>query len=392
MRRIAILGSTGSVGVTTLDVASRFPDRFQVVALAAGRNVGRLREQMERFQPRIVSVLSCDVARELRDTTPAFRGEVLFGEEELREVATFADADLVVSALVGAVGLVPTLEAIRAGKTIGLANKEVMVAAGELVTREAAAHGVRILPIDSEHNAIFQVLAGQPADAVRRIILTASGGPFLRWPIRELARVTPTDALQHPTWKMGSKITIDSATLMNKGLEVIEARWLFGVDTGRISVVVHPQSVVHSMVEFIDGSIMAQLSVPDMAIPVAYVLAYPERLPLPHLPGLDLTAGSGLTFFTPDEDKFPCLGLAYRALLRGGTAPAVLNAANEEAIQSFIGQKIKFNQITQLVEKALSRHESTSDPDLDEISAADLWARNFVKDTIHSDEVLVVSF
>ena len=382
MRRIAILGSTGSVGVTTLDVASRFPDRFQVVALAAGRNVGRLREQMERFQPRIVSVLSCDVARELRDTTPAFRGEVLFGEEGLREVATFADADLVVSALVGAVGLIPTLEAIRAGKTIGLANKEVMVAAGELVTREAAAHGVRILPIDSEHNAIFQALAGQPADAVRRIILTASGGPFLRWPIRELARVTPTDALQHPTWKMGSKITIDSATLMNKGLEVIEARWLFGVDTGRISVVVHPQSVVHSMVEFIDGSIMAQLAVPDMTIPVAYVLAYPERLPLPHLPRLDLTAGSGLTFFTPDEDKFPCLGLAYRALLRGGTAPAVLNAANEVAVERFLGGDLRFTDIPRVIGDILDSHKPAGGVSIDDLVAADNWARQAVRGQI----------
>jgi 1-deoxy-D-xylulose-5-phosphate reductoisomerase len=284
MRGIAILGSTGSVGVTTLDVISRFPGRFRAVALAAGRNTGRLREQMERFQPRIVSVLSADAAAELRDTTPGFRGEILFGEEGLRAVATCAAADLVVSALVGAVGLEPTFHAIRAGKTIALANKEVMVVAGELVTRAAAAHGAHILPVDSEHSAIFQALSDHPPEAVRRIILTASGGPFFRWPLEDLRRVTPTDALQHPTWKMGSKITIDSATLMNKGLEVIEARWLFRVDASRISVVVHPQSVVHSMVEFVDGSVMAQLAVPDMTIPVAYALAYPERLPLPHLP------------------------------------------------------------------------------------------------------------
>jgi len=379
MRRIAILGSTGSVGVTTLDVASRFPERFQIVALAAGRNVGRLREQMERFQPRVVSVLGAEVARELHDTTPAFRGEIVSGEDGLRQVATCADADLVVSALVGAIGLVPTLEAIRAGKMIGLANKEVMVVAGELVTREAAQHGVRILPIDSEHNAIFQALAGHPAEAVRRIILTASGGPFLRWSIRDLARVTPTDALQHPTWKMGSKITIDSATLMNKGLEVIEARWLFGVDTGRISVLVHPQSVVHSMVEFVDGSIMAQLAVPDMAIPVAHVLAYPERLPLPHLPRLDLTVGGGLTFFAPDEEKFPCLGLAYRALVRGGTAPAVLNAANEVAVERFLGGDLGFTDIPRVVGDILDSHTPQRGVSVDDLIAADNWARQAVR-------------
>jgi 1-deoxy-D-xylulose-5-phosphate reductoisomerase len=320
-------------------------------------------------------VLSPDAARELRATTPTFRGEIVSGEEGLHAVATCEEADLVVSALVGAVGLIPTLEAIRAGKTIGLANKEVMVVAGELVTREAAARGVQILPIDSEHNAIFQALAGHPAEAVRRIILTASGGPFLNWPMPELARVTPTDALQHPTWKMGSKITIDSATLMNKGLEVIEARWLFGVDTGRISVVVHPQSVVHSMVEFIDGSIIAQLAVPDMAIPVAYVLAYPDRLPLPHLSSLDLTAGGGLTFSVPDEEKFPCLGLAYRALLRRGTAPAVLNAANEIAVERFLGGDLRFTDIPRLVEEILDAHTPVGDASIDDLIAADNWAR-----------------
>jgi len=345
MKRIAILGSTGSVGVTTLDVIGRSPERFEAVALAAGRNVRRLREQMERFQPRIVSVLTPEAARELRDTTPGYRGEILAGEEGLRAVATCSEADIVVSALVGAVGLLPTLEAIRAGKMIALANKEVMVVAGELVTREAAARRVRILPVDSEHSAVFQALADQPTDAVRRIVLTASGGPFLHTPKERLARVTPTDALQHPTWKMGSKITIDSATLMNKGLEVIEARWLFGVDASRIAVIVHPQSVVHSMVEFVDGSVMAQLAVPDMAIPVAYALTYPERMPLPHLPRLDLTAGQGLTFFTPEEEKFPCLGLAYRALLRGGDAPAVLNAANEVAVERFLGGDLRFTDI-----------------------------------------------
>jgi 1-deoxy-D-xylulose-5-phosphate reductoisomerase len=375
MKRVAILGSTGSVGVTTLDVIGRAPERFQAVALAAGRNIGRLREQITRFQPRVVSVLTPEVAQELRDTTPGFRGEILAGEEGLRAVATCADADIVVSALVGAVGLTPTLEAIRAGKTIALANKEVMVVAGELVTREAAARGVRILPVDSEHSAIFQALAHHAPEDVRRIILTASGGPFLHTPIERLPRVTPTDALQHPTWKMGSKITIDSATLMNKGLEVIEARWLFGVDASRITVIVHPQSVVHSMVEFVDGSVMAQLAVPDMAIPVAYALAYPERIPLPHLPRLDLTAGSGLTFLTPEEEKFPCLGLAYRALLRGGDAAAVLNAANEIAVERFLGGDVRFTDIPRLIDEVLESHPTGPGASIDELLAADRWAR-----------------
>jgi 1-deoxy-D-xylulose-5-phosphate reductoisomerase len=375
MKRVAILGSTGSVGVTTLDVIGRSHERFQAVALAAGRNVRRLREQMERFQPRVVSVLTPEDAREIRDTTPGYRGEILAGEEGLRAVATCADADIVVSALVGAVGLLPTLEAIRAGKTIALANKEVMVVAGELVTREAAARGVRILPVDSEHSAVFQALSDHPTEAVRRIVLTASGGPFLHTPIERLARVTPTDALQHPTWKMGSKITIDSATLMNKGLEVIEARWLFGVDPSRIAVIVHPQSVVHSMVEFVDGSVMAQLAVPDMAIPVAYALTYPERMPLPHLPRLDLTAGQGLTFFTPEEEKFPCLGLAYRALLRGGDAPAVLNAANEVAVERFLGGDLRFTDIPRLIEDVLESHTVTAGDSLEALLAADRWAR-----------------
>jgi 1-deoxy-D-xylulose-5-phosphate reductoisomerase len=361
--------------VTTLDVIARSRGRFEAVALAAGRNIRRLREQMERFQPRIVSVLTPEAAREIRDTTPGYRGEILAGEEGLRAVATCAAADVVVSALVGAAGLLPTLEAIRAGKTIALANKEVMVVAGELVTREAAARGVRILPVDSEHSAVFQALSNHPAEAVRRIVLTASGGPFLHTPTERLARVTPTDALQHPTWKMGSKITIDSATLMNKGLEVIEARWLFGVDASRIAVLVHPQSVVHSMVEFVDGSVMAQLAIPDMAIPVAYALAYPERMPLPHLPRLDLTAGQGLTFFTPEEEKFPCLGLAYRALLRGGDTPAVLNAANEIAVERFLGGDLRFTDIPRLIEDVLESRPTAPGDSIDELLAADGWAR-----------------
>jgi 1-deoxy-D-xylulose-5-phosphate reductoisomerase len=376
MKKIAVLGSTGSVGVTTLDVVARFPDRFQVVALAAGRNLRRLREQMERAQPRVVSVLTAEGAQELRQTTPRFRGEILHGDEGLRAVATFTDAELIVSALVGAAGVPPTLEAIRAGKTVALANKEVMVVAGELITREAASCGARILPVDSEHSAIFQALANHPPEAVRRLILTASGGPFLGWPQERLARVTPTDALQHPTWKMGSKISVDSATLMNKGLEVIEARWLFGVDAGRIAVVVHPQSLVHSMVEFVDGSVMAQLAVPDMSIPVAYALAYPERIPLPHLPPLDLTAGGGLTFLMPDEEKFPCLGLAYRALLRGGVTPAVLNAANEIAVERFLGGDLRFTEIPSLIAAVLEAHPPGGGATLPELLTADAWARD----------------
>ena len=318
MRKLAVLGSTGSIGVTTLAVAERFPEQFQVVALAAGRNVAKLVEQVRRFQPDLVSLATEDDARALKDQLPQFGGTVLCGAEGLLATATHPEADMLMAALVGAVGLPPTLAGIRAGKTIALANKEALVIAGELMTREAKRSGVSLLPVDSEHNAIFQALQGQTRERVKRILLTASGGPFRQRPTAELADVSVEEALQHPTWKMGNKITIDSATLMNKGLEVIEARWLFDLPPEQVSVIVHPQSIVHSMVEYVDGSVLAQLGIPDMAVPISYILAYPDRLPLEHLPGLDLTAVAQLEFSAPDFDKFPCLGLAYAALRQGG--------------------------------------------------------------------------
>jgi 1-deoxy-D-xylulose-5-phosphate reductoisomerase len=282
---------------------------------------------------------------------------------------------MVIAALVGAAGLAPTLAAIRAGKTIALANKEALVISGELMTREAQKYGVQILPVDSEHNAIFQALHGYQREQVKRIILTASGGPFLYRPADELPTVTVTEALKHPTWKMGNKITIDSATLMNKGLEVIEARWLFNLPPEQVTVIVHPQSIVHSMVEYVDGSVLAQLGIPDMTIPISYILAYPERLPLTHLPSLDLVAAEQLTFVQPDFIKFPCLQLAYDALARGGTCPAVLNAANEVAVESFLTEEIRFTDIAALNRKVLDAHTPQPVRDLEGLLEADRWAR-----------------
>lgn len=375
MKRLAILGSTGSIGVTTLSLVERFPDRFRIVALAAGKNLARLREQVRCFQPEVVSVIEEADAERLRAQLPEFRGEILSGPAGVLAVATHPEADVVMAALVGAAGLAPTLAAIRAGKTVALANKEALVISGELMTREAKKHQVQILPVDSEHNAVFQALQGYPREQVKRIILTASGGPFLHRPAAELEHVTVAEALQHPTWKMGEKITIDSATLMNKGLEVIEARWLFDFPPEQISVIIHPQSIVHSMVEYKDGSVLAQLGIPDMAIPISYILAYPDRLSLSHLPPLDLAATAQLTFFQPDLDKFACLALAYEALARGGTCPAVLNAANEVAVASFLAGQIRFSAIAALNRQVLDAHVPRPVTDLETLLEADRWAR-----------------
>jgi 1-deoxy-D-xylulose-5-phosphate reductoisomerase len=375
MKKLAVLGSTGSIGVSTLSVVERFSDRFSVVALAAGKNLTKLKEQVRRFQPEIVSLTSAADAKDLRAQLPEFRGEVLWGAEGLLAVATHPAAEMVMAALVGAVGLAPTLAAIRAGKTIALANKEALVISGELMTREAKRHGVQLLPVDSEHNAIFQALHGHQRTQVKRIILTASGGPFLRRPVEELATVSVEEALQHPTWKMGNKITIDSATLMNKGLEVIEARWLFDLLPEQVSVIIHPQSIVHSLVEYVDGSVLAQLGIPDMTIPISYVLAYPDRLPLTYLPALDLAAAAQLTFCEPDFVKFPCLGLAYAALRQGGTGPAVLNAVNEVSVESFLTGQIRFPDIAALNERVLAVHTPRPVTDLDDLLEADRWAR-----------------
>jgi 1-deoxy-D-xylulose-5-phosphate reductoisomerase len=375
MKKLAVLGSTGSIGVSTLSLVERFPEQFRVVALAAGKNLARLKEQVNLFQPEVVSLTSAEDAKDLRSQLPGFRGEVLWGEGGLDAVATHPDVEMVMAALVGAVGLAPTLAAIQAGKTIALANKEALVIAGELMTREARRYGVQILPVDSEHNAIFQALHGYQRTQVKRIILTASGGPFLHRPARELTDVSVTEALKHPTWKMGNKITIDSATLMNKGLEVIEARWLFDLPPEQVSVIIHPQSIVHSMVEYIDGSVLAQLGIPDMVIPISYILAYPERLPLAHLPSLDLAAAAQLTFFQPDVEKFPCLRLAYEALRRGGTCPAVLNAANEVAVENFLAGRLRFTDIAALNEQVLYMHTPQTVSGLDILLEADRWAR-----------------
>ena len=375
-RSFALLGSTGSVGVSTLALVERFPDRFRAVALAAGRNMAVLAEQVRRHAPALVSVADAVSAADFRARVPEFAGRILVGSEGPLAVATHPEADLVVSALVGALGLVPTLAAVHAGKHVALANKEVLVVAGELVTRAAREKGVALLPVDSEHNAIFQALRGHDRAEVRRLVLTASGGPFLARPAADLVNVTVAEALDHPTWKMGPKITIDSATLMNKGLEVIEARWLFDVDADHIDVVIHPQSIVHSMVEYIDGSVLAQMAVPDMTIPIGYALAYPARLPLDYLRPLDLPAAGTLTFVAPDRQRFPCLDLAYRALRAGGTMPAVLNAANEIAVERFLAEDLAYREIPALVSAVMDAHEPGSASSLDVLLAADGCARD----------------
>ena len=382
MKKIAILGSTGSVGVTTLDVAGRFSDRFRVVALAAGNNLALLSQQIQRFHPELVSVATPELARQLRAALGPAEVKIAHGPEGALDVATHPGAEMVVSAIVGALGLRPTLGAIEAGKDIAFANKEVLVVAGELVTRAARARGVRLLPVDSEHNAIFQCLEGRDRAAVKRVILTASGGPFRQLARERFSSITVADALNHPTWNMGNKITIDCATMMNKGLEVIEARWLFDLKPEQISVVVHPQSVIHSMVEMIDGSVIAEMAIPDMAIPVAYALAYPERLPLSHLKPLSLLECAKLTFEAPDLERFSCLRLAYEALEAAGTMPACLNAANEELVAGFLANRVRFVDIPRHIETVMQRHHSRPAPTLEDSLEADSWARAAARELI----------
>ncbi|MHC1724648.1 MAG: 1-deoxy-D-xylulose-5-phosphate reductoisomerase [Syntrophobacteraceae bacterium] len=377
-KRISILGSTGSIGRSTLDVVRQFPEQFEILALGAGSNAPLLCEQIKEFAPRLVSVLNDEVAEELRkllsecDCTP----EILRGGEGYCRVAAHPDSDTLVSAMVGAAGLVPTLAAIEAGKSIALANKETLVVAGEIVMRSAAENNISILPVDSEHSAIFQALQGNHREALERILLTASGGPFFQKSRSELDLVTPEAALCHPNWQMGRKITIDSATLMNKGLEIIEAHWLFNVSVDRIAVHIHPESIIHSMVEYVDGSVIAQMGIPDMKIPIAYALAFPERLPVAG-PKLDLFQLQKLSFYRPDELKFPCLRLAYEACRKGSTMPAVLNAANELAVQAFLDKKIAFTDIPCIIEEVMTVHEPAAGrADLDSILQADAWARS----------------
>ncbi len=382
MKKIAILGSTGSIGRSSLQVIEQFPDRFQVVALAAGKNIELLAEQIQRFRPKLAAVLDQQLAKDLANRLqPDTRVEVLAGSEGYQQVASCIDADMVLSAMVGAAGLIPTLSAIQAGKDVALANKETLVMAGALVMDEVRRARVTLLPVDSEHNAIFQALQGHRREDLKRILLTASGGPFLHMTIEELESVTPAQALAHPNWAMGAKITIDSATLMNKGLEVIEAKWLFDVPVEKIDVHIHPQSIVHSMVEYVDGSVIAQMGIPDMRIPIAYALAYPERVDL-DLPRLNLFASKTLTFLEPDLSRFPCLNLAFAACKAGATMPAVLNAANEVAVQAFLDNRIPFNGSARLVNQALQEHVLDPAAELEAILAADAWARQRTEEAI----------
>lgn len=375
MKQLCILGSTGSIGRNTLRIVEMFPDRFKVRALAAKTNVALLSEQIGRFKPDMAVVFDAKRARELSRRIPAGTGvKILHGVEGYRAAAGHAPVDTVVAAMVGAAGLMPALAAINAGKNIALANKETLVMAGEIVMKKAAANGVQILPVDSEHSAVFQCLAGQRRQDLARIHLTASGGPFFNKPLREFAAITPSEALNHPTWQMGQKISIDSATLMNKGLEVIEAQHLFGVPAGMIEVVIHPQSLIHSMVSFKDGSVIAQIGIPDMKGAIAYALSYPERLPLEQ-PIPDFVGIGRLKFKRLSLKKFPCLRLAFSAGRRGGTLPAVLNAANEAAVYAFLNKRISFVQIAAVVEKTMAQHAVVADPALDDIIASDGWSR-----------------
>ncbi|MDG0793578.1 1-deoxy-D-xylulose-5-phosphate reductoisomerase [Cohnella ginsengisoli] len=372
-KKVAVLGSTGSIGTQTLDVVSRDPDAYEVVSLAAGTRHEQLLEQAHRFRPKLVSIGSKTLADKIRSDLPAGT-KLVWGNEGLIEAAAGAGAGYVVCALMGSLGLKSTLAAIDAGATIGLANKETLVTAGHIVTRRAADRGVPLLPIDSEHSAIFQCLNGEDRGTIRRLVITASGGSFRDRARSELAGVTVEDALKHPNWSMGAKITIDSATMANKGLEVIEAHWLFDLPYDRIDVVLHPESIVHSMVEFVDTSVMAQLGNPDMRVPIQYALTYPERRPSPATP-LDLLRSGTLRFKEMDFERYPCLRMAFEAGRAGGTAPTVFNAANEVAVARFLNREISFLAIEEIVESALAAHATTAEPDLEEIAFADGLAR-----------------
>ena len=374
MKRLAILGSTGSIGRSALAVVDAHPDRLSVVALAAGDNASLLAEQVDRYRPEVVAMASSDGIDRLRAALATPPAMMASGPGGLIAIATHPAADIVLCASSGTAGLEAVLAAIEAGKTIALANKEVLVMAGELVTAAARRRGVAILPVDSEHNAIHQCLHGRAASEIRRLILTASGGPFRELPAEALEHVTPAAALQHPTWQMGRKITIDSATLMNKGLEVIEARWLFGVGADQIDVVIHPQSIVHSLVELIDGSVIAQLGVTDMRLPIQYACSYPDRWAAP-LPSLDIARAGRLEFAPPPNDRFPCLGLAYRALRAGGTLAVVLNAANEVAVELFLEGKLGFTAIARVIEKTMDVHHVEQVTSLEVVRRADSWGR-----------------
>jgi 1-deoxy-D-xylulose-5-phosphate reductoisomerase len=376
MKNVVLLGSTGSIGTSTVKVAEDLPDQIRLLGLAAGNNSELLLEQTRKHKPAAISIFDPVKAKELQNVLGT-SAQVFSGEEGLLKLATLSAADIVLIAIVGTAGLKPALAAIRAGKDIAVASKEILVMAGEIVMNEARKHGVRVLAVDSEHSAIFQCLDGKPTNSVRKLILTASGGPFRDknlWPKEKFSEISVECALKHPSWVMGRKITIDSATLFNKGLEMIEARWLFDIEMARVAVVVHPQSIVHSMVEFVDGSLLAQLSTPDMCLPIQYALTYPDRAPSERVQTNFPKIGT-LTFEEPDVERFPALDLARRAGEIGGTLPAVLNAANEIAVEAFVNRKINFPQITEVVRRTMDAHKTVPHPTLEQILEADNWAR-----------------
>ncbi|WJI25417.1 1-deoxy-D-xylulose-5-phosphate reductoisomerase [Thermosynechococcus sp. B0] len=383
MKALTLLGSTGSIGTQTLDIVAQYPDRFRVVGLAAGRNLERLIPQIRQFQPEIVSIADAKQLPELEAALADLpqKPQLVAGESGIATVAAYGDADVVVTGIVGCAGLVPTIAAIKAGKDIALANKETLIAGGPVVLPLLQEYGVKLLPADSEHSAIFQCLQGVPEGGLRKIILTASGGAFRDWPVEKLSQVTVADALKHPNWSMGPKITVDSATLMNKGLEVIEAHYLFGMDYDNIEIVIHPQSIIHSLIELQDTSVLAQLGWPDMRLPLLYALSWPERIPT-NWSSLDLVKAGDLTFRSPDHQKYPCMGLAYAAGRAGGAMPAVLNAANEQAVALFIAEAISFLEIPRLIEMTCDRYsaQNINNPTLEDILAADRWARETVQE------------
>ena len=381
MKAITLLGSTGSIGTQTLDIVSQYPEQFRIVGLAAGRNGAMLAQQIRQFRPQIAAICDPEQLSVVQEAIASldYQPILLAGEDGITEVARYGDSEVVVTGIVGCAGLMPTIAAIQAGKDIALANKETLIAGGPVVLPLVKQHNVKLLPADSEHSAIFQCLQGVPEGGLRRILLTASGGSFRDLPVEKLASVTVADALKHPNWTMGRKITIDSATLMNKGLEVIEAHYLFGVDYDHIEIVIHPQSIIHSLIELQDTSVLAQLGLPDMRLPLLYALSYPERIAT-DWQRLDLLKCGDLTFRAPDHHKYPCMQLAYAAGRAGGSMPAVLNAANEQAVDLFLREQIGFLDIPRLIEQVCDRHQSQnhSEPSLDDIIAADQWAREAV--------------
>ncbi len=376
MKKILLLGSTGSIGVNSLNVIRNFPEEFSVSVLTVNKNIELLQKQIEEFHPQTVVVVDENKAGELRSNLKG-NCNVLSGKDALCKIASQLDYDILLGAVVGFSGLAPTIEAIKRGKRIALANKETLVVAGELVTRLAQEYNAEIIPVDSEHSAIFQCLVGEKKDQVEKLIITASGGPFLNTDKEKFSSVTVKEALNHPNWNMGNKITIDSATMMNKGLEVIEARWMFGFKAENVDVLIHPQSIIHSMIQFVDGSIKAQLGYPDMRLPIQFALTYPERFKN-DMERTDFPKLNQLTFYKPDYEKYTCLGLAFQVLADGGTAPCILNAANEVAVNRFLKEEMKFSDIPILVEKALNKFENHSTPDIETIFECDRLTRDYV--------------